>query len=347
MATEKKADISTPPLISLMVPVYNGEKTLPACLFSVLSQTFTDFECILVNDGSTDDTAGILRQHQEKDPRFRLITVENGGVSKARNLALAQAKGSFWAFLDCDDILEPDALETLYRQMEDPDLDMAVGAILGDELRDGSLHKGTALQGLPPPQRFSAAEAAEAVFQGYPYAGHLHGKLFRAARMGSLRFRKDVFIYEDMLFVLEALRRARKVSFTPHFVYRYHATEAGAMAAAMTERKASSLIACGHMIALAQADFPAAIPQAKRFAFSNALWVLEELAASPAETRTRPWAKQVQEGARDMILGQKTPKNLPLVQKVFCAALRLGWPVFYALYEGPYRMAKGFQRKHP
>lgn len=345
MAAKKKADINTPPLISLMVPVYNGEKTLPDCLFSVLSQTFTDFECILVNDGSTDDTAGILRQHQENDPRFRVITVENGGVSKARNLALAQAKGSFWAFLDCDDILEPDALETLRRQMEDSDLDMAVGAILGDE--NGSQQKGTALQGLPPPQRFSAAEAAEAVFRGRPFAGHLHGKLFRAERMGSLRFREDVFIYEDMLFVLEALRHAREISFTRHFVYRYHATDSGAMAAAMTERKASSLIACGHMIALAQADFPAAIPQAKRFAFSNALWVLEELAASPAETRTRPWAKLAQEQARDMILGQRTPKNLPLVQKVFCVALRLGWPVFYALHEGLYRMIKGFHMKRP
>lgn len=89
--------------ISIIIPCYNQAKYLEECLQSVAQQTFTDWECILINDGSTDKTEEISKKWLEKDDRFQYIFTENKGVSNARNLGLEKAKGDFIQFLDADD----------------------------------------------------------------------------------------------------------------------------------------------------------------------------------------------------------------------------------------------------
>ena len=91
--------------ISVIIPVYNASGLLPDCLQSIALQTWTDLEVLLVDDGSTDDSAGICRSFCEKDSRFRLLQKENGGVSSARNLGLKEASGDYIAFVDADDWL--------------------------------------------------------------------------------------------------------------------------------------------------------------------------------------------------------------------------------------------------
>lgn len=100
--------------ISIIIPVYNAAAYISACLDSVLSQTYPDLEILLINDGSTDDSASICRRYAHNDARIRLIDQENGGVSSARNSGLANASGSFIAFVDADDRLAPDYIERLY-----------------------------------------------------------------------------------------------------------------------------------------------------------------------------------------------------------------------------------------
>jgi len=102
------------PKISLILPSYNGVKYLRPCLDSVVAQTFKDFECLCVNDGSTDDTARIIEEYAKKDGRFVLFNKPNGGVSNARNFGLKAASAPYVAFLDQDDILHPQALEVLH-----------------------------------------------------------------------------------------------------------------------------------------------------------------------------------------------------------------------------------------
>lgn len=91
------------PKISIIIPVYNSENTLRRCLNSVLAQTFTDYECLLIDDGSTDDSGRICDEYAEKDRRFCAFHKENGGVSSARNVGLDNAKGEWIAFVDSDD----------------------------------------------------------------------------------------------------------------------------------------------------------------------------------------------------------------------------------------------------
>ena len=99
------------PLVSVILPVYNGEAWLERSLGSLRAQTYPNFECVMVNDGSTDGSRAICAALAEQDPRFRLLDKENGGVSSARNAALAQLRGEWFTFCDQDDAMDPHSLE--------------------------------------------------------------------------------------------------------------------------------------------------------------------------------------------------------------------------------------------
>lgn len=98
-------------MISIVIPLYNKEKQFAATLHSVFSQTYTDYEIIVVNDGSTDGSASVVESLH--DPRIRLIHQANAGVSAARNLGISEARGEYIAFLDADDLWKPEYLETI------------------------------------------------------------------------------------------------------------------------------------------------------------------------------------------------------------------------------------------
>lgn len=98
--------------VSIIIPVYNVEKYLQKCLDSVQAQTFTDFEAICVNDGSTDGSAEILQRYAFQDQRFKIITTVNGGLSSARNTGLKHAEGEYIYFMDSDDFIHNRLLET-------------------------------------------------------------------------------------------------------------------------------------------------------------------------------------------------------------------------------------------
>ena len=110
--------------VSIGIPVYNVSEYLRQCLNSVLRQTFTDFEVILVDDGSTDDSFRICQEYAAKDSRFKLFHQENGGVAKARNNCLRYMTGDFIAWVDSDDWIEDDYFERLIRTQERTGADM-------------------------------------------------------------------------------------------------------------------------------------------------------------------------------------------------------------------------------
>lgn len=100
------------PLFSIIVPIYNAEQHLRQCLNSIAAQTFPDFESILIDDGSTDNSASICKEIAEQDGRFIYRHKDNGGVSSARNVGLTMAKGNWISFVDADDYIMPDYLQT-------------------------------------------------------------------------------------------------------------------------------------------------------------------------------------------------------------------------------------------
>lgn len=114
------------PLISVIVPVYKVEAYLPACVESVLGQTYQNFELILVDDGSPDNCPQICDDFAARDARIRVIHKENGGLSSARNAGIDLARGEYLAFLDSDDLWSPLFLDRLYRAIQEADADFSV-----------------------------------------------------------------------------------------------------------------------------------------------------------------------------------------------------------------------------
>lgn len=191
----------------MIVPVYNGEKLLPRAVDSVLAQTFSDFELILVNDGSVDGTAPVCDGYAARDGRVRVLHRSNGGVSAARNAGMEAAGGKYMAFLDADDYLEPDALASLLRAVEE------TGARTAACGHFNTLPDGSESPEAPPMAagRHSAEEARRGIslplladrLRENPVNGYLWRYLFDAAliREHSLRFTGAYL--EDELFLIE------------------------------------------------------------------------------------------------------------------------------------------------
>ena len=112
--------------ISVIIPVYNVEKYLSACLDSVLAQTYAELEILAVNDGSTDGSAKILEEYAERDSRIQVLNKPNGGLSDARNYGIEHATGQYYLFIDSDDLIRPDMADLLYRALIQYDADIAV-----------------------------------------------------------------------------------------------------------------------------------------------------------------------------------------------------------------------------
>ncbi|MDU2552528.1 MAG: glycosyltransferase family 2 protein, partial [Staphylococcus epidermidis] len=112
--------------ISIIVPVYNVENYLKKCVESILSQTFTDFELLLVDDGSTDSSGEMCDELKRLDERIKVIHKENGGLSSARNAGIDVAKGKYLTFVDSDDYIDTHMLEVLYKNMVHEDADLSI-----------------------------------------------------------------------------------------------------------------------------------------------------------------------------------------------------------------------------
>lgn len=114
------------PLLSIIVPVYDVERYLPKCMDSILAQTFTDFELILVDDGSPDNCPALCDAAAAKDARIRVIHQKNGGLSAARNAGLDAARGAWIGFVDSDDYIAPEMYEAMYRAVQSTGADLAL-----------------------------------------------------------------------------------------------------------------------------------------------------------------------------------------------------------------------------
>ena len=188
------------PKVSIIVPVYNAETYLRRCLDSIAGQTFADFECILVDDGSTDGSPAICDKYAARDGRFQVIHQKNGGASAARNAGLDAARAPWLLFCDADDLLALDTLALLLAaQQREPEVFLSFG-FTGDLGRRG-------VEQRQPPQRRYRARDLGRLYAETPLAAPW-GKLYSTAllRQGGVRFDESMRCYEDRPFVTDYLR---------------------------------------------------------------------------------------------------------------------------------------------
>lgn len=213
-------------LISIIVPAYNAGKTLNSCIDSIITQSYCNYEVIIVNDGSNDETSAICEHIIKIDNRFKAIHKQNGGVSSARNEGLKAARGEWICFVDSDDTLKPDALKKMFSLTgNDCDIVVAGYETFNNKPFKLPLHK-TAIK--------SNVELALELFvpSDYKYLGYPWAKLFRRSVItdNHLSFDEALFYNEDRLFNLIFLLHARKGAYTTEPVYNYYIRDNGAMA---------------------------------------------------------------------------------------------------------------------
>lgn len=206
------------PQISIIVPVYNTEKYLHRCIDSILAQTYTDFELLLIDDGSKDNSGKICDEYAQKDARVRVFHKENGGVSSARNLGLDQAKGEWITFVDSDDWVNTCYLKNLQSHISDTtDLVFSYSTIIKksyEEFRECF------------PARSISSKCIEVAF----IENELHGrtspwsKLYRTevVRKENLHFCEEMYIGEDLVFLYSFILHCRYIVFTEDADYYYY-----------------------------------------------------------------------------------------------------------------------------
>ena len=212
------------PTVSIIVPVYNAEKTLERCVDSILNQSYEDFELFLVDDGSTDGSGALCDAYAARDGRVQVFHQENAGVSAARNLALDHAGGEYLQFLDSDDWITPDATVSLVRAAREHQCDLVIAdfyRVCGERVS----HKGDIDEDAVLSREEYAAHMMEnpADF----YYGVLWNKLYRRDIVAAHHLRMDPEISwcEDFMFNLEYIRHAQRFYALQVPIYYYVKTK--------------------------------------------------------------------------------------------------------------------------
>ena len=209
-------------IISIIVPVYNTSKFLAKCINSILEQSYRDYELLLVDDGSTDNSGKICDQFASEDSRIRVFHKPNGGVDSARNLGIENAKGNYFYFVDSDDTLLPGCLETLISGYQYEDVELVVGGyIYSREGLDDPIPNNLPLTHLLTRNQIMQELLNPKFFNlGMPWTN-----LYKASiiKENQLLFNKDIYTIDDRLFMVSYICAMKgKVFHTTKPIYIYN-----------------------------------------------------------------------------------------------------------------------------
>ncbi len=198
--------------VSIIVPVYNCEGYLERCFDSIKGQILSDWECIVIDDGSSDNSGRICDSYAQKDSRFRVIHQKNRGVSAARNVGISIARGEYVGFVDSDDWIENNMFSVLYNEAVDTGSDIVVCSVCG---RRSGKHRDI----------LSSKEALMTMFDPRSgMEGFSFTRLIRHSLLKNLSFDENVRCYEDLLFFYHLFSFAEKICWYDVPLYHYDET---------------------------------------------------------------------------------------------------------------------------
>ncbi|MBR2743989.1 MAG: glycosyltransferase family 2 protein [Clostridia bacterium] len=200
--------------ISIITPAYNAEKYIARCMESVLKQTYKNFEHIIVNDGSMDNTLKICMDMAEKDQRIKIIDKKNEGVSKARNEALKIANGKYIFFADADDWLEPNMLEIMYKEITQKDYDIAVCGY-NNYYENTKKTESIYLDKFEERSFVSLISDNSTKYGGFPWNKLIKHELIKKM------FNENVHYFENLLFFMENCNNETKYVVVKDPLYNY------------------------------------------------------------------------------------------------------------------------------
>lgn len=205
--------------ISVIVPIYNASSFLNKCISSIINQTYSQLEIILVNDGSTDNSLEICNLYANNDKRIKIINKENGGVSSARNMGIEAATGRYLVFIDADDYIEKNMFEVLADDLFKYDVDLSMCGYKNVDINGNILFVSESLK----EKYFDDKTFKHYLFQPNYYREILCNKLFKLdiIKNNNIRFREDIHINENIVFILDFAHYARKYVYDNEILYNF------------------------------------------------------------------------------------------------------------------------------
>lgn len=214
-------------LVSIIIPAYNAEKTISECILSVLNQSYSNWELIIIDDGSADRTLEICTSYAKKDSRIIICTEKQSGVSSARNKGLNLAHGDYICFVDADDYIPSNSIQKRLEVIQGADMVFGVYAIVGKK-ENINENKGII------PEHYSREEALKKIIvvEELGYQGYVWNKFFRKKILDDyeIKFAEDIAFNEDRLFCVEYILNCKKVNICKDNIYFYRINPNGAMA---------------------------------------------------------------------------------------------------------------------
>lgn len=311
-------------LVSIIIPVYNVEKFLARCLDSVLIQTYTNIEVLLIDDGSTDHSGEICDSFAAADSRFVVFHKKNGGVSTARNLGLKYAKGDYICFVDSDDTVEPDMIQYMLQNALTHDADISCCLLDVFEI-DGSIRnliKGN--WGV-----YKNTDIIALYFNDQFIKDQMYGpcnKIFRSTIVKDKIF-KPYKIGEDILFVFEVLLCSNNIYIGNKVGYHYLHREGSAMTSAFSKKRLDYIFAAEEIVKLCKDQAPYASDIARNWLFCHYLITLRKVIITNSKSQ---FSSFYNEGIRYLRENKVALKRLSFMRKLDYIGL-LYFPVYFRL----------------
>ncbi|MFS0861498.1 glycosyltransferase [Fredinandcohnia sp. 179-A 10B2 NHS] len=238
------------PAISIIVPVYNLEEYLRDCIDSILDQTFTDFEVILVNDGSTDGSGKISDEYAIKDNRVRVIHKEYRGVSSARNAGINAAKGEYIGFIDGDDYIDPKMYSSLYEICTKMNSDISI-CKLGRVVNGTLINSGEKEFVI----ELNHLDSMNELFKGALYRFSLCNKLFKKSCFKNIQF-PEGRIHEDLSTTYKLFANANKAVYTNYIGYMYVKRENSILTSTFNEKRLDAFLGWDEILRYMSQKYP-------------------------------------------------------------------------------------------
>lgn len=315
------------PAVSVIIPVYKVEPYLHRCVDSVLAQSFTDIEIILVDDGSPDNCGAICDEYAAQDARIHVIHKENGGLSSARNAGIRAAQGAYLMFVDSDDWIAPDMAKDMLQAIQENDCDMAICQyfiVRGDVVsRCTSGDQGVRV--------LSQKEAVSLLIEDKVITNHVWRRLYRKELFSSLRFPEGK-AFEDIFIMLDLMLQCRNIAYLDQAYYYYYQNSSGIVASNTIQNVADHYEGIIHQRDTVQEVFPDLMARQSVCFFKIYIVLIKNLeSAFPREMAQK---EQLYRQLLDelTVAPHTVRKELNFEGRYYCFASKYPVPVFHVFF---------------
>jgi glycosyltransferase involved in cell wall biosynthesis len=311
------------PRLSIIVPVYKVEKYLRKCIDSILEQTFTDFELILVNDGSPDSCPQICEDYKIRDERVVLFNKENGGLSDARNFGLDIARGDYLGFVDSDDYIKPNMYEVLINVIKETGSDMVVC----DNYRVSS--GGITVQSWGEKAKCYSHEDAMYQFLTDKIGSQAWNKLYKKELFAEIRYPQGR-VFEDIPTTYKYVHRCNKISYIKTPLYYYTIRDDNISFSCNSDKIYHIFLGFKERYEFAKIEYPQFVDECLKLVVEHCLLVCYQAVLSGDDIRFEDMHNYLIKQKKDILKS----KRLPIKRKTQALLLILNRNLYYVLIKG-------------